>query len=209
MSLWGRPMKLRVDNGSPWGTQQTLPSALALWLVGLGVTPIYGRPARSTDNAIVERSHGVLAQWVEPSRCVDAAMFQQRLDWASHTQRERYRSPDGYTRRDAFPDLYLNPRTYHPDDERQLWHLQRVADYLADFRFVRKVEKKGQIMLFANTYGVGQGYARQFVEVSLDPLTHEWCVRDEYGTELQRHPAQELSYDLISQLQLAKRRRDA
>lgn len=208
MSQWGRPMRIRVDNGSPWGTQQTLPTALALWLVGLGVIPIYGRPARSTDNAIVERSHGVLAQWIEPEQCANADMLQQRMAWASHTQRERYRLPDGYTRRDAYPDLYTNSRSYTVADEAHRWNLQRVLDYLAPFHFVRKVEKKGQITLFANVYSVGQPYARQYVDVQLDPLTLEWCIRDDYGTELRRHPAQELTYELISQLKLAKRRRD-
>jgi hypothetical protein len=207
MRQWGRPLHIRMDNGSPWGTQQVLPSALALWLVGLGVTPRYGRPAHPTDNACVERSQGVLAQWVEPHACVDGQMLQDRLAWASHTQRERYRLPNGYTRRDAYPDLYHNPRAYAVSEEAQLWSLQRVIDYLAPFHFRRKVEKKGQMTLFANAYSVGQQYARQYVDVQLDPLTLEWCVRDDYGTELRRHLAQELSYDLITQLKLAKRRR--
>jgi hypothetical protein len=196
-----------MDNGSPWGTQKTLPSALALWLVGLGVTPLYGRPARSTDNAIAERSQGVMTQWVEPERCANGHHLQQQLTWASLTQRERYRLPDGYTRREVYPNLYCNPRLYQATEEPHLWSLQRVIDYLTPFHFSRKVEKKGQITLFANTYSVGQQYARQYVDVSLDPLTREWCIRDDYGTVLQRHPARELAYPLISQLLLAKRRR--
>jgi len=78
-----------MDNGTPWGTQSRLPSALGLWLVGLGIDLIYGRPRRSTDNAIVERNHGVLARWVEAEQCPDFQHCQQHLDWAVVTQRER------------------------------------------------------------------------------------------------------------------------
>ncbi len=137
MTEWGRPEQMRLDNGMPWGTQSTLPSAMGLWLVGLGIELRYGRPARSTDNAVVERSHGVLAR----------------------------------------------------------------------FHFQRKVERNGQITLFANHYSAGRQYARQYIEIQLDASTDQWVMRDEYGHELRRQPAKELSYELISQLRLAKRRR--
>ncbi len=58
---WGLPQAVRVDNGSPWGTQSDIPSALALWLVGFWVKVVLNRPRHCTDNAIVERDHGVLA----------------------------------------------------------------------------------------------------------------------------------------------------
>jgi hypothetical protein len=32
---WGRPRRLRVDNGIPWGAMADLPSELTLWLLGL------------------------------------------------------------------------------------------------------------------------------------------------------------------------------
>jgi len=196
-----------MDNGSPWGTQSPLPSALGLWLVGLGIRPLYGRPARSTDNAVVERDHGVLAQWVEPGTCADFADCQQRLAWAEVTQRERYRAPNGYSRSQAYPALYTNPRGYAPQQERAEWDLGRVTAYLSQFHFRRKVEKYGQMTLFANTYGIGRAYSRQMVEIQLDAATGEWVIRDDDGQEIQRHPNRELTYDQISHLRLAKRRK--
>jgi hypothetical protein len=35
---WGRPDRVRVDNGPPWGSREDLPTAFALWLIGLGST---------------------------------------------------------------------------------------------------------------------------------------------------------------------------
>lgn len=73
MHRWGLPEALRVDNGASWGTQSSVPWALALCLVGLGVRVVYARPARSTPNAVVERSQGVLNAWVEPAACANVA----------------------------------------------------------------------------------------------------------------------------------------
>jgi hypothetical protein len=196
-----------MDNGMPWGTQSRLPSAFGLWLVGLGITPVYGRPARSTDNAIVERDHGVLAKWVELDQCADFADCQQRVAWAVQTQRERYRAPDGYTRLQAYPTLRTNPRRYEACHEAQHWSLPAVAEYLAQRTFQRKVEINGCITLFANGYSVGRAHARQQVDVELDAQRYEWVISDAYQRPLCRHPAKELDYTRISRLQLAKRRR--
>jgi len=208
MQQWGRPERLRMDNGLPWGTNSKLPSAFGLWLVGLGLDLIYGRPARSTDNAVVERSHGVLANWSEPEGCTSYADCEARLAWAAQTQRERYRLANGLTRLQAFPELLDNDRIYDPLQDAEQWSLDRVRQYLSGFHFQRKVELNGRITLFANNYSVGQRYARQYVEIHLDPLTDEWVMSDEYGNELRRHPTKELSYEIISQLKLAKSRKD-
>ena len=204
---WGKPERLRMDNGTPWGTQSRLPSALGLWLVGLGIDPVYGRPARSTDNGVVERDHGVLAQWVELDTCADFDDCQRRLGWAEVTQRERYRAPNGYTRAQAFPALYTNPRRYALRQEPAEWELARVMAYLAQFPFRRKVGKFGQVTLFANSYSVGRAYSRQLDELQLDATTGEWVIRGDTGQEIQRHPNRELTYEQISQLTLAKRRK--
>lgn len=208
MTLWGRPERLRMDNGMPWGTQSKLPSTLGLWLVGLGIDLIYGRPARSTDNAVVERSHGVLNQWVEPQRCAHFQDCQTRLAWAVQTQRERYRLANGQTRQQAYPGLYTNLRGYDPQRDSAVWSLDRVRQYLSGFCFRRKVESNGRITLFANSYSAGRAYARQYIEVQFDELTDHWVMRDEFGAEIRRHPPKELTYEQISQLKLAKRRRN-
>lgn len=196
-----------MDNGSPWGTQSKLPSAMGLWLVGLGIHLIYGRPARSTDNAVVERSHGVLDNWLEAHKCVNFTACEASLAWAVHTQRERYRVAKGQTRVQKHLDLYANPRGYDPQHDSQLWSRYRVRQYLSGFSFQRKVEKNGRISLFANNYSIASKYAGRSVEVHFDDGIDYWIICDEYGKELRRHPAKELNYEQISQLRLAKRRR--
>lgn len=208
MTFWGRPERIRMDNGTPWGPASKLPSAMGLWLVGIGVDLIYGRPARSTDNAVVERSQGILAQWVEAQQCANFATCQQHLAWAVQTQRERYRSEHGQSRIPKHLDLYANPGGYEAQHDSQRWSRYRVRQYLSGFSFHRKVEKNGQITLFASSYSVGKPYARRYVEVHFDAVMDCWIICDEYGEEVRRHPAKGLSYELISQLRLAKRHRN-
>lgn len=196
-----------MDNGSPWGTQSPVPSALALWLVGLGIVPVYGRPARSTDNAVVERSHGVLVAWVEPGQCAHLDDCRGKLDWAVQTQRNRYPAVDKQPRSQAFPALFSNPDAYAVEREAELWRMERVRSYLSQFRFRRKVEKLGQATLFANAYSVGRAYSRTYVEFQLDVTSEQWVIHDELGVEVRRLPSRELDYRKISQLQLGKRRK--
>ncbi len=57
---WGLPDRVRVDNGYPWASSRDLPPELALWLIGLGVEPIWNPPAQPTRNPKVERSNGLI-----------------------------------------------------------------------------------------------------------------------------------------------------
>jgi hypothetical protein len=171
------------------------------------VVPVYGRPARSTDNAVVERSHGVLAPWVEPAQCAHLEACRQKLDWAVQTQRNRYPAVAKQPRSQAFPALFTNPAAYSVEGEAEGWRMERVRTYLSQFRFRRKVEKLGQATLFANAYAVGRAASRTYVEFQLDGASEQWVIRDEVGVELRRLPSRELDYDKISQLQLGKRRK--
>src|SRR5262249_13135331 len=47
---WGRPQRLRVDNGTPWGSWNDLSTELALWLRGLDVE-LVANPRRVAGHA--------------------------------------------------------------------------------------------------------------------------------------------------------------
>ena len=66
---WGRPERLRVDNGPPWGTRGDLPTDLELWLLGVEVGVAPNPPRRPQDNGVVERSQGTGKRWGEPWTC--------------------------------------------------------------------------------------------------------------------------------------------
>jgi hypothetical protein len=199
------PGAIRVDNGSPWATQSDIPSALALWLVGLGVEVIVNRPRQSTDNGIVERGHGVLAGWVEPQRAPGLAAFQQQLDWAITMQRERYPALNGKTRLARYPGLCTPVRSYERWQETDQWQLEQVLAWVARRVWQRRVDKVGRISLFSTTYSVGRAYRSQTVQVQLDPAHCQWVIENEQGVVLKRHPCTEITTERIQALGLAKR----
>ena len=203
---WGLPRRIRVDNGAPWGSQGQLPPALALWLIGLGIEVIWNRPRRAQDNGCVERTHGVMVQWVEPSRCADHQCLQERVTWATTIQREKYPAIGGQSRLTAHPQLLTSTRPYERAHEEAHWQLSRVAGYLAQGVWQRRVDKVGRISLYNWPYAVGRRYSRQDVSVRFDPIPHQWVVLDHQGTEIIRHPAQEITRQSILALDVSRRK---
>ena len=199
------PKAIRVDNGDPWATRSDLPSALALWLIGLDVQVILNRPHHPTDNGIVERHQGVLAGWVEPHRASDRADFQQQLAAAIHMQQERYPAIHGLSRLQAFPDLLHNPRAYRPELEDQLWSWERVALWLSQRVWRRRVDKVGRISWFSSAYSVGRAHAGQDVLIRFDPAQHHWIIETEAGKCLKRYPNLEITPERILAFAISKR----
>lgn len=206
---WGLPGCIRFDNGKPWANpgQRHVPSSLALWLVGLGIQVVFGRPRRSTDNAVVERCHGVLNNWVEPERRHNLDDLQSNLDDFVHIQRAVYPSCEGdKSRLQTYPELLQARQLYQRQMEEEVWQLQRVLDYVANFRFTRKVEKNGRITHFTHEYSLGRDYRTQEVTVYLDPQHCEWVVENWHGEILKRFAALQLNYLTISNMQMIYRK---
>ena len=176
-SQWGLPLSIRFDNGKPWGHPgSAVPTALALWLVGLGIRPLFGRPRQSTDNAVVERCHGVLNSWVEPQTCTHLTELTQRMSYFATMQREHYPFKEKTSRLASFPDLTLNSRVYQTQQEKDVWKLETVLDYVARYTFTRTVEKNGRITLMTHEYSLGRKYRVQRVTARLDPQQKCWYI---------------------------------
>ena len=180
---------------------------MSLWLVGLGLGLAFGRPARSTDNAGIERVHGVLNGWVEPGQCVDFAHLQQQLAEFSDLQRARYPLADKRPRLQRYPELLTNSRAYAPHLDRARWSLQRVYDYLATFRFQRRVAVNGRVALLNRDYSMGRASAGRTVAIQMDPVAHQWVVYDDYGRVLKQFQPKDLTYSTFFNMTLAQRRR--
>jgi SH3-like domain-containing protein len=196
---------MRFDNGKPWKhPSHAVPTGLALWLVGLGIRPIFGRPRQSTDNAVVERSHGVLNGWVETSTCANINELEQRLNRFATIQRERYPVRDGASRMSCYPALLLNSRPYQVQQEINDWRLQRVLDYVATYTFTRTVEKNGRITLMTHEYSLGRVYRSQQVSARLDTQQQSWIIKDRQGEIVATFPALQLNYLTIESLTLTR-----
>lgn len=206
---WGKPERVRLDNGHPWGSSTDLPPALALWLVGLGIGVRYNPPRTPQKNGCVERFHALAEPWAEPETFANVEGYQQRLDWVVRVQREVYPAIGTATRKlsrlQTYPQLAVVVRPYDPSREVLTWDLERVKDHLAQGFWRRKVNQIGRISIYRRALHVGRAYRHREVLVSFDPATCEWVIQAVNGNELARHQATEITAERICALEVSNR----
>ncbi len=195
-----------MDNGSPWASWSDLPTAFALWLIGLGIQMIWNPPASPKENPKVERCHGLIDSWGDPGTCADEAAWKAHLAYIATVQREVYRGRQGKTRLEAYPTLAAKPRPYTAAEEAELFDLARVKQYLASGRWPRWVSKIGQITVYGKAYRVGRAWVGEQVWVRFDATTSEWLIVGKGGQELIRHAAEQITTERIMNLNVAKPR---
>jgi hypothetical protein len=203
-SRWGLPRTIRLDNGHPWGMKHGLPSALALWLIGLGVSLEWIPPGQAQQNGHVERGNGVTQQWAEPGSCSTRAQMQSRLTHECGVQRERYPSVAGMSRAEAYPGLKHSGRPYRYAAERRLWDLSRVDRFLAGLRLHRLANAKGSVSLYGVGRNLGRAHAGNEVIVRFDLAQREWVVTGLQGQEWKRFAAVEISRNRILTLDVGQ-----
>ena len=203
---WGLPDRVRVDNGYPWGTPRDLPSETALWLIGLGIEPIWNPAGQPTCNPRVERCNGLTQQWGELHRCPDCERAAVALAEVGRIQREEYPAIRGRTRLEAFPGLAAPRRAYRRSDEEAMWELARVGAFLARGCWVRRADRNGRISIYGHGRAVGRGLAGQEVVVRFDAPSWCWLVSDQRGDCIKRLPAIELTRERILALAVSRRR---
>jgi hypothetical protein len=202
---WGLPATLRLDNGYPWGHANGLPTALALWLAGLGLGLVFNPPRRPRDNGVVERSHGVTTAWAEPWTCPDGDALQARVDDLDHIQREEYALQGGRSRRALFPALWQPQRPYCPEGEAALWREEWARAYLAGRVARRRVDSQGKVTVYARAYHVGVAQRGQEALVQYDAQAGAWLFSDKRGVQWCRLPAEQITAQRILALDISTR----
>jgi transposase InsO family protein len=205
-ACWGLPHRLRVDNGTPWGSTGEFPTALALWLIGLGITMHWNRPRRPQENGVVERSQGTSARWCEPWTCATPQELQSRLERMDRLHREVYPYRNRQSRMEVFPKLKHTGRPYDRQNESQLWHWSRVAEHLSTYLLERRVDSAGLVSLYNKGRYVGKIHSGKAVYVMYDPHQNEWIFADRQGRQLRRQTADELTEERVINLNITHRR---
>lgn len=204
-STFGLPEEVQTD-GEPVLNPQagdTFPSLFTLWLAGLGIRHLRGRPGVPTDDAEVERAHRTLYDYVLIDH-LDALVdpLQEHLHHAclelNHEYPSRAHGCYGRPPMQAHPELLHPPRPFDPHYELARFDLSKVDAYLSSLSFERKVGKTGQISLGKRlgTYSVGRSYARQKVIVRFDP-SDRCFVAFHQDREIRRWKAKQLEVEHI------------
>jgi hypothetical protein len=201
-AAWGRPQTLRVDHGAPWGSWSDLPTAWALWLIGLEIQMHWNTPCRPQENGVIERSQGLAQAWAEPQQCPSVRQFQQRLEREDRLQREVYPSLAGQARLAVYPQLRHSGRPYSLAWERRHWDWARVRSHLSGYAVRRRVDQSGKIGLYHDKPYVGTLHKGRTVYVQFDPERLEWIVSDEHGCQLRCWPARGWTPSAVRRLQI-------
>lgn len=154
----GLPKQVQTDHASVFfdnSAKSPFPTLFSLWLIALGVEPVFSRIHRPQDQAKVEKAH----QTVWRQMCRQTPYYnwehffekcQQRRVWLN----EHFKS----TATGNKPPLIANPnaknsgRVYHSAMERELTLLDRVYDYLEKGRWWRRISKDGTFSLGKQVY---------------------------------------------------------
>lgn len=79
---YGLPNALLCDNGNPWGSSQSTGyTKFEIWLMGLGILPIHGRPLHPQTQGKEERFHRTLnVELLKTNRIVDVHDAQRQFN---------------------------------------------------------------------------------------------------------------------------------
>lgn len=171
---WGLPDRIRTDRDQVLVAKDNYPFPMAatLWLAGLDIE--HELIQRVTQNGCVERSHRT---W--EGRLDGYGPFDTLAAWQTMVDYERWRmnvvlpSRGRGCRRQppllVYPEVRTPRRWYRPQDELAQFDFQRVQQYLAQGKWVRRTSVKGQFSLNGQTFNLGVTYKHRWVHITYRP----------------------------------------
>lgn len=160
--LYGLPLAILCDNGSPWGTSgaDERHTELTVWLLQVGVRVLHGRPYHPQTQGKDERFH----------RTLQTEVLQQRFENLPHCQTrfDVWRPDYNWVR----PHQALNldvPGKHYQRSRREYSETLPLADYSGAGVEVRKVDQNGSIALWGENWKIGKAFAGQRVAIEPTP----------------------------------------
>jgi transposase InsO family protein len=165
---YGLPVGMLMDNGWPWGSNQTETwTALTIWLVRLGIGIHHGRPYHPQTQGKDERFHRTLAEEV---------LTQHVLLDLIHTQAVFHRWRDDYNliRPHQALGLAVPASRYQPSPRSFPAQLSPI-DYNAGEE-VRRVQSTAGIYFHGRIYKIGHAFAGLPVALRPTDVDGVWTV---------------------------------
>jgi transposase-like protein len=200
---WGLCDRLQTDCDKRLFNCQVrhpFPTVVPLWLAGLGIA--HDIAPSAAHNGCVERAHRTWYERVVRGRHFDdlahlQAISDEEVARLNHQLPSHGRNCQGQPPLVAYPEATVPRRPFALAQERQLFSLQRVYDFLAPQRWWRRVNEAGQASLGGHIYGIGRRFAQQEVCFRLDRQSHHWLIHTADGASIKQLPPRNLSADFI------------
>ena len=208
-SQWGLPLVIRTDRDrrliAPG--DYPVPMFFTLWLVGLGIR--HETIRRVTQNGQVERSHRTWEDrllYPPPTDIDTIPAFQEWVNYQIWRMNailpSRARNCQRRPPLLAYPEIRHNCRYFSPDEEWAIFDMERVYEFLAEGRWLRRVSAQGQFSFQRDLLYVGKKYARNLVVIIFDPLDRQFIAKPgQLNRELIRFDPDWLSREAITGLQ--------
>ncbi len=206
---WGLPLVIRTDRDRRLvaSGDYPVPMFFTLWLVGLGIRHEIIR--RVTQNGQVERSHRT---WEDRLLCPPPAYINTIPEFQEWVRYQLWRmnavlpSRARNCRRRppllAYPEARHNSRYFSREEELAIFDVERVYEFLAEGRWLRRVSAQGQFSFQNDLSYVGKQYTRTLVIITFDPLDRQFIVKPgQLNQELMRLCPDWLSQEAITGLQ--------
>jgi transposase InsO family protein len=164
---YGLPLRIAVDNGSPWGDREGSPyTPLGVWLLRLGIHVSHSRPYHPQTLGKDERFHQTLKREVLRWPLCDLAEGQRRFDaWRAVYNHERPH--------EALEDAVPAAR-YRPSERRYPERLPPLEYLPGDL--VRRVQSKGFAQLLGRTVRLPKAFRGHAVAFRPLPIDGHYAV---------------------------------
>lgn len=206
---WGLPLVIRTDRDRRLVTpgDYPVPMFFTLWLVGLGIR--HETIRRVTQNGQVERSHRTWEDrllYPPPAHIDTIPAFQEWVCYQVWRMNAVLPSRARNCRRRppllAYPEARHNSRYFSREEELAIFDMERVYEFMAEGRWLRRVSAQGQFSFQNDLLYVGKQYARTLVVITFDSLNRQFVAKPgQLNQELIRFCPDWLSQEVITGLQ--------
>ena len=186
---FGLPEQISLDHDSVFYDNRCgspFPTLLHLWLIGLGVQVRFIHQPPPAEHARIERAHQTLTrQAITGQSFPDGAELQNQVEARLHFLNWEYPSQawNGQPPLVALPQARSTSRPYRLEWEKELLDLDRVYAYLAQGRWFRLTTSAGMFCLGYQRYNARTKFARQTLEITVDPQTRELICLPETSSQ--------------------------
>ncbi|UVM26016.1 IS481 family transposase [Pseudomonas sp. B21-021] len=153
---YGLPQRMTMDNGSPWGDQTGVYTALEVWLMRQGIRVSHSRPYHPQTQGKIERFHRSLKAEVLQSQCfIDLIGAQKAFDIWRET----------YNQKRPHQALGMGvPASRYSSSPLEYQETRPVLEY-AEGDLVRKVQGNGEMYWRSSQFLIGKAFIGELIAI--------------------------------------------
>jgi len=200
---FGMPSTIQTDHASVFYENKgksPFPTRFHLWLVSLGIPLIFSRKNTPTDQGIVERAHQTISNQVIKGNSFDSILSLHAYCNKRRKQLNEYlpcSTIGGIPPMKAFPKARYSNRPYSAQSEVQLMDLNRVYQFLAKGKWIRKAGKNKSLHLGGQWYYVKKAQMYSLLHIEFNADKKLLVFRDVNEQLVDRQPIKGISQEIL------------